>query len=109
MQLNHRGTVSLGKQSFGLLPEDNSLSLKPKALLSPSDDLPTIEEEFKNILSDIESQGGSSNKSGPENTKVDEDGHELKSYHKKDIRAIASVFFRFSHRDRANVSLTNKQ
>ena len=41
--------------------------------------------------------------------RIDEDGHELVSYHKKDQKAIASVFFRFSHRDRENNSLTNGQ
>eukprot|EP00347_Sterkiella_histriomuscorum_P017009 403351003 len=39
----------------------------------------------------------------------DEDGHALKSYHKKNVKAKASVFFRYSHRDRQGQSLTNKQ
>lgn len=32
-----------------------------------------------------------------------------KAFHKKNIKPIGSVFFRFSHRDKNNMTITNKQ
>jgi len=38
----------------------------------------------------------------------DESNNLLKSFHLKTVKAIASVYFRFSHRDKSGNALSNK-